>query len=170
MLGNGVQIGLESSLPLCYELPVHVSYQLFRWKRETDAANLEKKREKPFILLCSLFSYLHFKYFPFSTLSRFLTVLLHVDWKSEAEGRSGSERDPERKWADKTSAENLLTSCYPGMMWPDHKTSQMTTGVIWHKPQSHIFSSRVQCSSTSFSFTEDQYDVFHWDNLNTNWL
>lgn len=44
MLGNGVQIGLQSSLPLCYELPVHVSNQLLRRKRESDAAHLDREK------------------------------------------------------------------------------------------------------------------------------
>lgn len=44
MLGNGVQIVLQSSLPLCYELPVHISNQLLRRKRETDAAPLEPEK------------------------------------------------------------------------------------------------------------------------------
>lgn len=40
MLGNRVQIRLQSSLPLCYKLPVHVSDQFFRWERESDATHL----------------------------------------------------------------------------------------------------------------------------------
>lgn len=43
MLGNGVQKGLQSSLPLCYELPVHVSNELLGRKREADATYLEKR-------------------------------------------------------------------------------------------------------------------------------
>lgn len=41
MLGNGVQVGLQSSLPLRYELPVHVSNQFLGRKWESDATHLE---------------------------------------------------------------------------------------------------------------------------------
>lgn len=53
MLGNGVQISLQSSLPLCYELPVHVSDQLLRRKREADAAHLDREKTRH-ILSCSV--------------------------------------------------------------------------------------------------------------------
>lgn len=44
MLGNWVQIGLQPPLPLCDELPVHVSNELLGWKRESDATHLQGRR------------------------------------------------------------------------------------------------------------------------------
>lgn len=44
MLGNWVQIGLQPPLPLCDELPVHVSNELFGWKRESDTTHLQGRR------------------------------------------------------------------------------------------------------------------------------
>lgn len=44
VLGNGVQVGLQASLPLCYEVPVHVPNQLLGRKEEADSTHLHRRR------------------------------------------------------------------------------------------------------------------------------
>lgn len=45
VLGNGVQISLQSPLPLCNELPVHVSDQFLWGKWKNDPTHLQRERE-----------------------------------------------------------------------------------------------------------------------------
>ena len=78
--------------------------------------------------------------------SGFWQFLPCVDWRSGADWRLGSVRDPRRKRAGETSAEKLLTSCYP-RMWPDIR--QVTTSTD-HTSQSQNHFSVAQCSCIDY--------------------
>lgn len=79
--------------------------------------------------------------------------LLCVDWRSGADWRLGSVRDPRRKRAGETSAEKLPTSCYP-RMWPDIRQVATSTNCPYI-PKSEP----LQCGAMQF----------HWLLINYTW-
>lgn len=84
MLGNCVQISLQSSLPFCNELPVHVSNELLRREREGDAAHLKRRTEKRIHIFINRLKQMFFLYIGTLherkiTVTVFSTVLLHAD-------------------------------------------------------------------------------------------